>query len=414
MNRRKFIKTTALSSAIASAGLVSAQIPRIAGQNEKHDAKGNRLVPLAISMWEFSWLERRWPGAGYEDWDKALSELKERGYDAVRIDPYPHCIADDPNKTRKLLPHWDNQCWGSPFYTEVHVQPSLNNFIRKCREHGIFVALSTWWRLDTDNLAAKIKSGKELGLAWKKTLDSINEEGLLDNILYVDLSNEYPISVWTPYLPENTRRNSSLAMQYMHESTQLLQSAYPEIPLCFSITTEFESWETEDTTSQDLLELHIWIANSSEFNAEVGYNFKQFGNEDYKNLQLNALNVYRKKEKYWLEKLKKKIELAVKWSEKAKLPLATTECWGPIDYKDMPLLDWNWVKEACEYGTLQAAQTGRWLAIASSNFCGPQFVGMWRDIEWHKRMTTKIHNSAISDELLNSKLAMRIGKMMDK
>lgn len=25
--------------------------------------------PVAITMWEFSWIERRWPGAGYEDWD---------------------------------------------------------------------------------------------------------------------------------------------------------------------------------------------------------------------------------------------------------------------------------------------------------------------------------------------------------
>ena len=32
--------------------------------------------PLAITMWDFSWLERRWPGAGYEDWDVALDELK--------------------------------------------------------------------------------------------------------------------------------------------------------------------------------------------------------------------------------------------------------------------------------------------------------------------------------------------------
>jgi hypothetical protein len=27
--------------------------------------------PCAITMWEFSWIERRWPGAGYEDWDHA-------------------------------------------------------------------------------------------------------------------------------------------------------------------------------------------------------------------------------------------------------------------------------------------------------------------------------------------------------
>ena len=51
--------------------------------------------PCAITMWDFSWLERRWPGAGYEDWDRALDELAERGYDAVRIDAYPHLHAID-------------------------------------------------------------------------------------------------------------------------------------------------------------------------------------------------------------------------------------------------------------------------------------------------------------------------------
>ena len=35
--------------------------------------------PFAITMWDFSWLERRWPGAGYENWDLALDELVERG-----------------------------------------------------------------------------------------------------------------------------------------------------------------------------------------------------------------------------------------------------------------------------------------------------------------------------------------------
>ncbi len=37
--------------------------------------------PFAITMWDFSWLERRWPGAGYEDWDAALGELTDRGYE---------------------------------------------------------------------------------------------------------------------------------------------------------------------------------------------------------------------------------------------------------------------------------------------------------------------------------------------
>ena len=55
-------------------------------------------MPLAITMWDFSWLERRWTGGGYEDWDKVLNELVDRGYNAVRIDAYPHLVATDPQK----------------------------------------------------------------------------------------------------------------------------------------------------------------------------------------------------------------------------------------------------------------------------------------------------------------------------
>ena len=64
--------------------------------------------PLAMTMWDFSWLERRWPGAGYEDWDQALDELKLRGYDAVRIDAYPHLVAVDPRQEWELLPSLDD------------------------------------------------------------------------------------------------------------------------------------------------------------------------------------------------------------------------------------------------------------------------------------------------------------------
>ena len=63
------------------------------------------------------------------------------------------------------------------------------------------------------------------------------------------------------------------------------------------------------------------------------------------------------------------------------------------------MLDWGWVRELCELGTLTAAATGRWLAIATSNFCGPQFVGMWRDVEWDRRLTRAIREAPIESDL---------------
>ena len=61
------------------------------------------IHPLAITMWDFSWIERRWDGAGFEDWNAALDGVKERGYDAVRIDAFPHLLSQAPEK-EWLLP----------------------------------------------------------------------------------------------------------------------------------------------------------------------------------------------------------------------------------------------------------------------------------------------------------------------
>ena len=96
--------------------------------------------PMAITMWDFSWLERRWQGAGYEDWDLALDELAERGYDAVRIDAYPHLWAAGPESTYTLLPCWDQHAWGAPGRVEVQVSPALETFVSKCKERNLMVA----------------------------------------------------------------------------------------------------------------------------------------------------------------------------------------------------------------------------------------------------------------------------------
>ncbi len=75
----------------------------------------------------------------------------------------------------------------------------------------------------------------------------------------------------------------------------------------------------------------------------------------------------------------------------ANKPLITAECWGLVDYKHWPLLDWDWIKELRRLGVQRASQIGRWAIIATSNFCGPQFVGICRDIAWYQKLTKQIH-----------------------
>ena len=355
----------------------------------------NLSRPLAITMWDFSWLERRWPGAGYEDWDRALDELVERGYDAVRIDAYPHLIEANSGATWELIPVWSTQDWGSPAKNRVQVQPALNQFIRKCAERKLRVALSTWFRHDPDQTLMRIRSPEDMGRIWNAALDSIAREGLLPNVLYVDLCNEWPLDVWAPFLPKGFMRASTENTDWMKRAIQVVRTAHPEMDYTFSQTTEFDTWRQQDVSMLDFMEPHIWMAAAPGYYEEVGYNYERFDLRGYANLVDNAKRVYLQRQDHWNSQLKASIEMCAEWSRATDKPLITTECWGLVDYKDWPLLEWDWIKDLCELGVRTAARTGRWVAIATSNFAGPQFRGMWRDAEWHRKMTSLIHSSPI-------------------
>ncbi len=355
-----------------------------------------RKHPLAITMWDFSWLERRWPGAGYEDPDQALRELKARGYDAVRIDAYPHLIHAGADRTWELLPHWWFQDWGAASRCRVRVQPELNRFIEACAKHGICVGLSTWFRQDLDDTRLKIHGPEDLAAIWKSTLDSIASAGLLKHILYVDLCNEWPLDVWAPFYPKKTPRTSAEGVRWMKVATDLLRRDYPSLDYTFSFTSEYATWKQQDVSMLDFLELHCWMTSNSDFYKKVGYAYERFDQKGYDNLAKNGERLYRENPKHWQERLTYGIDLLAEWSAAAKKPLITTECWSLVDYKDGPMLPWDYLKELCDVGVRHASSKRRWVAMATSNFCGPQFRGMWRDVEWHRRLTRVIHDAPLT------------------
>lgn len=419
MKRRTFVQrsaSVALGALGSQAGLTAStgeSVVPLSGPVEN----GNPF-PLAITMWEFSWLERRWPGAGYEDWDEALSGLVERGYDAVRIDPFPHLVSNDPEKEYLLLPHWSVQDWGSPGINRVRVQPGLNQFLEKCREYGVVAGLSSWFREDEDDLRMRLDTPEKLGHAWLDTLKTIERDHLMDTILYVDLCNEWTGPAWCPFFVNDppqaiwTGWDTEKSRDWMRKAISPLKAEYPMIPFTFSFTGEVN----RDTLGKkgfhmlDFLEPHIWMTsfNGGEYYDQVGYGFERFDINGYRNLALHGKEVYEKRKQYWQEGLKEQIGLAAQWSRQEGLPLITTECWGLVDFKDHPLLDWGYVKELCALGTRTAAGTGRWLAMATSNFCGPQFTGMWRDAQWHRQLTDAIHRAPVSGEIRGSLLASRM------
>ncbi|HUB85426.1 MAG TPA: cellulase-like family protein, partial [Rhizomicrobium sp.] len=135
---------------------------------------------------------------------------------------------------------------------------------------------------------------------------------------------------------------------------------------------------------------------------------ERFEAKGYTALSLKAEEIYRARPQYWQKLLEDAIARHAVVSRKIKMPLITTECWGIVDYKDWPLLKWDWVKDLCALGAQRAAASGRWLAIATSNFCGPQFVGMWRDKAWHQELTRAIKSAEIAPDLRQGRLYAKL------
>lgn len=368
--------------------------------------KPRYLRPYAITMWDFSWLERRWPGAGYEDWDQALGELVERGYNAVRVDAFPHLVSFGPMREWDILPTWNQTSWGAQSLARIQVTPALTEFIGKCHARGVGVGLSTWWRQDPEDTRLKIKSAGDLAKVWVDTIEHIDRAGLLDAILYVDFSNEFPIPFWTPFLyggiegEEKSRRDPDI-VALMRDSIAIARQSYPDLNYTFSFCTQYRDWASQDVSMLDILEPHIWMSHpsTSDWNEVVRYHFEKFSPEGFDNIVKRGYQTYRDNKQKYDGALLGEVDNIAAWSRASHKPLVTTECWSVVDYKDWPLLDWGWIKDLCELGVTHAARTGRWVGMGTSNFCGPQFVGMWRDVAWHRRLTDLIKSSDIDADL---------------
>ena len=168
----------------------------------------------------------------------------------------------------------------------------------------------------------KIRGPEDFGGIWKKTVDGVAQAGLLDGILYVDLCNEYPLDVWSPFLPKGTLRASPLGTRWMRDGVAIVREAFPRLDYTVSFTTEYDTWREQDVSFLDFLEL----------------NLERFESKGYENVVDRAEPLYRQDPAHWQDALRRSIHGLAEWSRVSKKALATTECWALVDYKDWPLL----------------------------------------------------------------------------
>lgn len=378
--------------------------------------------PLAIAMWDFSWILRHHHYGEFENWDRVLEELAERGYNAIRIDAMPQFIAAGKDGTvtkeyRSVKEDWVPCLWGNDFTMSFRPREALLEFLGKCRKYEIKVGLATWFKAHGTVRTDVFMDPDGLYRAWDETLAFLQKNRMLDNVIYVDVLNEYPFWHGYDWLKSEMNARSDIQQfklnnpdahvpdpdagnlkgnplqrefynSFVNDILSRLKSKYPALDFFVSLDSGM-SLDNIDLTHFAALDYHVWFAHRGKIPG-----LKDVAGRDQKlDLRASCKDLWA----YWTankagltEWMNKRMKAISQTAAKNGIVCGNTEGWGPIFWFDHTELDWWWVKESAEVciDLLQAYSNYKF--ICTSNFTHPQFKGLWNDQKWHQGITKKI------------------------
>ncbi len=358
-------------------------------------------------MWDFSWLTRRDGGAAeYRDWDRVLDELAERGYDCVRIDAFPHLVADGEEHT--VLPEPYSAQWGNTRPVRVRAREGLVRFIVKAKERGVRVALSTWFNPDAKRLRSAVRTPEDYARVWRAVLRLVAEHSLESQIEWVDLCNEFPLGAWArgayrevfQTSPDNPvsvlrpwRDHERAALQrYFDDAIGALRAEFPIHRYTFSSQALAErQFRRLSVESFDLLEPHVWLSDRWSFQFETAHllSLVQAPGGPALHARL-ASTLHPLRARAWRRSLEQRLRAVAEWGRVTGLPLATSEAWASTIYPNVrDPASWRWLKDVCAFGVGTALGLG-WRALCTTNFSQPHFPVLWSDVAWHRELCRSI------------------------
>jgi len=427
MERRKFIKSTAfgISALLSRQGQHSPGLNSLVPDSDTINSYLNHSKkPLAIAMWDFSWILRHHRYGEFEHWRNVLEGLAERGYNAIRIDAMPQYVSADKEgkvteQFRSIRDSWKPVKWGNDYSMNFRPREALLEFLPECKKYGIKVGLATWFLPHGGPRDVFTEKGG-LARAWIETLTFLQQHGLLDdNTIYVDLLNEYPF--WHGYdwlkkeldsmedikqfklnnpdanIPDNqeeVKKGTFNALQkefyvnFANETiTALQQKAFNKL-YQFSFNKQMPL-DQIDLSKFGVIDYHLWFADTGKLpGLDALGDIDQ--SKDNAGIFQGLLSAWKSNLPEMTQWMDQQIQGVSDMARLHHIPCGNTEGWGPINWLDYPDTDWKWVKEAGSICVDLAKKHDNYKFICSSNFTHPQFKGMWEDIKWHKNITSRI------------------------
>lgn len=358
---------------------------------------------LPIAMWDFTWLEQHHRGGSFADYDRVIDELVERGYEAVRIDVFPHLIAADQQGNRQEVFHFDHDrlgfaLWGRSFSLEHNVHATLVEFIHKLQDRGIKIGLSSWVRAVREGRHASIGDVNDFVRIWDETLTFLKVNGCLETVIYVDLLNEYPL--WHEYIhfkekyasfADSSPEQEEFCQTFAKAALTALRLKWPELRFFFSQTENHFSYRDlhKDYSLFDGLDVHMWMTHNPELVNYVKYldeSHTMSTDIHFRECNQTVHDRYFQNEEICNRWMEEHIAQVANLGRKFHIPVGNTEGWGVINWGEHPYLEWDMIKHAGLVSAQLAADYG-YSFICSCNFCHPHFTGIWDDLAWHHKIT---------------------------
>lgn len=232
---------------------------------------------LAIANWDYSWLLRA-SGADEDEFHllpRRIEELAERGFNALRVDAWPHLVAPDRHAGRvdefTILPlaHSDLDR-GSRQRRQVRPRDRLLRLAQAARANGISLWLTSWLLPDTCARRSQVRTPADFVRIWHATLEWLRESEALGVVAGVDFGHQFPelpagygaylqLFKRAPVWPGRGYNAASMARinRYLVEVPQCLRTLYPELLLGLSVRADNADKIMDlDVSELDFLDLH--------------------------------------------------------------------------------------------------------------------------------------------------------------